>query len=351
MRALEDFGMAMGILAVFDMAGVDVGVKARRANPEHVPKDDPTFYRASQVLFDQDWLGQKSGKGYYRYEAGSRERLTHDEALQLLAEEGRKLGVARGDADQRRQEIVERCIFAMINEGAKMLEEGVALRPGDIDVVYTSGYGFPRRRGGPMFYADQIGLDTVLAGLDKYAQVGQSARLAAQRRCCGSWRSRAAPSRPGPRRASRSSRRRLCARRRRSGGRARQPVPVMGSDSFASASSMVKVFGLCIGGKLVEGFRELRRARLRRIDEIGVVQEPVVVRVRGDVRELVRIGAQVEQLRHPQSRERLGPDLHGSLAALLHEHQLPVVVAHGEHVAVVAEVEEAACAGFPSPCR
>jgi len=169
--ALEDFGMAMGILAVFDMAGVDVGVKARRANPDHVPKDDPTFYRASQVLFDQNWLGQKTGKGYYRYEAGSRERLRHDEALKLLADEGRKLGVARS-GEISRQEIVERCVFAMINEGAKLLEEGVALRPGDIDVVYTSGYGFPRRRGGPMFYADQIGLDTVLAGLEKYAKSG-----------------------------------------------------------------------------------------------------------------------------------------------------------------------------------
>ncbi len=167
--ALEDFGMAMGILAVFDMAGVDVGVKARRANPDHVPKDDPTFYRPSQVLFDQNWLGQKSGKGYYRYEAGSRERLQHDEALKLLAEEGQKLGVARKDKISR-QEIVERCVFAMINEGAKLLEEGVALRPGDIDVVYTSGYAFPRRHGGPMFYADQIGLDTVLAGLVKYGK-------------------------------------------------------------------------------------------------------------------------------------------------------------------------------------
>jgi 3-hydroxyacyl-CoA dehydrogenase len=169
--ALEDFGMAMGILAVFDMSGVDVGVKARRANPERQPKDDPTFYRASQVLFDQNWLGQKSGKGYYRYEAGSRERLQHDEALKLLADEGRKLGIARGTPISR-EEIVERCLFAMINEGAKILEEGVALRPGDIDVVYTSGYAFPRRRGGPMFYADQIGLDTVLAGLNKYAKLG-----------------------------------------------------------------------------------------------------------------------------------------------------------------------------------
>jgi 3-hydroxyacyl-CoA dehydrogenase len=169
--ALEDFGMGMGILAVFDMSGVDVGVKARRANPDHVPKDDPTFYRASQVLFDQNWLGQKSGKGYYRYEAGSRERLPHDEALKLLAAEGGKLGIARGTPITR-QEIQERCIFGMINEGAKILEEGVALRPGDIDVVYTSGYAFPRRRGGPMFYADEIGLDTVLAGLEKYGKLG-----------------------------------------------------------------------------------------------------------------------------------------------------------------------------------
>jgi 3-hydroxyacyl-CoA dehydrogenase len=167
--ALEDFGMGMGILAVFDMSGVDVGVKARRANPDHVPADDPTFYRASQLLFDQNWLGQKNGKGYYRYEAGSRDRLRHDEALKILADEGKRLGVARSEPISR-QEIVERCVFSMINEGAKILEEGVALRPADIDVVYTSGYAFPRRHGGPMFYADSIGLDTVLAGLKKYGK-------------------------------------------------------------------------------------------------------------------------------------------------------------------------------------
>ncbi len=169
--ALEEFGMAMGILAVFDMAGVDVGVKARRANPERQPAADPTFYRASQVLFDHGWLGQKSGKGYYRYEAGARERLQHVAALDLLHAEGRRLGIARTDSISK-AEIVERCMYSMINEGARILEEGVALRPGDIDVVYTAGYGFPRGRGGPMFYADEIGLDTVLAGLAKYARQG-----------------------------------------------------------------------------------------------------------------------------------------------------------------------------------
>jgi 3-hydroxyacyl-CoA dehydrogenase len=168
--ALEGFGMAMGILAVFDMAGVDVGVKARKANPERQPAD-PSFYRASQVLFDKGWLGQKTGSGYYRYEAGARERLPHPEALQLLVEEGKHLGIARKDTISS-EEIVERCIYSMINEGARILEEGVALRPGDIDVVYTSGYGFARRRGGPMFYADQIGLDTVLAGLNRFAKQG-----------------------------------------------------------------------------------------------------------------------------------------------------------------------------------
>ncbi len=166
--ALENFGMAMGILAVYDMAGVDVGVKVRKANPEVQPKD-PTFYAGSQVLFDQNWLGQKTGSGYYRYEAGSRERLKHDAALERLATEGKRLGIAR-DSAVSDQDIIERCIYSMINEGAKILEEGVALRPGDIDTVYTAGYGFPRWRGGPMFYADEIGLKTVLAGLQKHAR-------------------------------------------------------------------------------------------------------------------------------------------------------------------------------------
>jgi 3-hydroxyacyl-CoA dehydrogenase len=171
--ALEDWGMAMGILAVFDMAGIDVGVNVHKANASRYPPD-PAYYQADFALAEAGRLGQKSGKGYYRYEAGSRDRLPHDEALKLLADEGRKLGVARGTPITR-QEIVERCIFAMINEGARILEEGVALRPADIDVVYTSGYAFPRRHGGPMFYADQIGLDTVLAGLKKYGKGRRSA--------------------------------------------------------------------------------------------------------------------------------------------------------------------------------
>jgi 3-hydroxyacyl-CoA dehydrogenase len=170
--ALEDFGMAMGILAVFDMAGIDVGVKVRQANPDQ-GSTDPAFYRADQVLHGQGWIGQKAGRGYYRYEQGSRERLAHPEAAALLAAEAMRLGLRRrGDITAR--EIVERCLYSMINEGARILEEGVALRPGDIDVVYTSGYGFPRFRGGPMFFADEIGLDTVLAGIEKYGRTGHA---------------------------------------------------------------------------------------------------------------------------------------------------------------------------------
>jgi 3-hydroxyacyl-CoA dehydrogenase len=168
--ALEDFGMAMGILAVFDMAGIDVGVRVRQANPQQ-GSADPTFYRADQLLYDQGWIGQKAGRGYYRYQPGSRERLEHPEALALLAEEAARLGLeARRDIGAR--EIVERCIYPMINEGARLLEEGIALRPGDIDVVYTSGYGFPRFRGGPMCYADQVGPGAVLAGMEKYGRQG-----------------------------------------------------------------------------------------------------------------------------------------------------------------------------------
>ncbi len=92
----------------------------------------------------------------------------------MLADEGKKLGGARNTPISS-EEVVERCIYSMINEGARILEEGVALRPGDIDVVYTSGYGFPRRRGGPMFYADEIGLDTVVAGLARHAKQGVAA--------------------------------------------------------------------------------------------------------------------------------------------------------------------------------
>jgi len=155
--ALEKFGMAMGILAVFDMAGVDIGYLTRLER-KHLLPDDPTFYRPDTLLYDRGWLGQKAGRGYYRYDS-ARKRTPDPEVVELLWEEGRRLKVERRQPGE--QEIVERCLYAMINEGAHLLEEGIALRASDIDVVYTSGYGFPRYRGGPMFYADSVGLKTI----------------------------------------------------------------------------------------------------------------------------------------------------------------------------------------------
>jgi 3-hydroxyacyl-CoA dehydrogenase len=163
--ALESWGMAMGILAVFDMAGVDVGVNVHRSNADRYPPD-PTYYQADLALFEAGRLGQKTGKGYYRYEAGDRKRHDDPEAIALLAAAARRLGVEQSQHSE--QEILERCLYPLLNEGIRILEEGVALRSGDIDVVWTSGYGFPRYRGGPMFHADTLGLRALYDGIMKY---------------------------------------------------------------------------------------------------------------------------------------------------------------------------------------
>ena len=161
--ALESWGMAMGILAVFDMAGIGVGVSVHKANADKYPPD-PTYYQADFALYEAGREGQKNGKGYYRYEG--RNRLDDPEAIAILRERAHRLGVAPRAHDE--QEILERCLYPLINEGLRILEEGVALRASDVDVVWTSGYGFPRYRGGPMFYADTIGLPRVLEGMRKY---------------------------------------------------------------------------------------------------------------------------------------------------------------------------------------
>jgi 3-hydroxyacyl-CoA dehydrogenase len=156
--ALENWGMAMGILAVYDMAGIDIGHLTRVARAHLLPKD-PGFYRPTALLTERGWLGQKSGRGYYRYDNAERKRTPDPEAIAMFVEEAKRLGVPQRKPG--RQEIQERCLYSMINEGALLLEEGVAFRASDIDVVYTAGYGFPRYRGGPMFYADTVGLKVI----------------------------------------------------------------------------------------------------------------------------------------------------------------------------------------------
>jgi 3-hydroxyacyl-CoA dehydrogenase len=163
--ALESFGMAMGPNAVGDLAGLDIGYHARRAWADR--PDDPRFYRVADLLAEHGRLGQKTGRGFYRYEAGSRRGVPDDEVEALIRAEAQRLGIAGRDVEDK--EIIGRCIFALINEGATLLEERIAASPNDIDVIWCNGYGFPRERGGPMFYADTIGLPRVVQGIKDYA--------------------------------------------------------------------------------------------------------------------------------------------------------------------------------------
>jgi len=165
--ALENWGMAMGILAVFDMAGVDVGVNVHKSHADKYPPD-PTYYQADFAIYEAGRYGQKNGKGYYRYEPGDRVRKDDPEAIAILRERAAKLKVPQRQHGE--QEILERCLYPLLNEGIRILEEGVAVRASDVDVVWTAGYGFPRYRGGPMFYADTIGLKTLLEGILKYRE-------------------------------------------------------------------------------------------------------------------------------------------------------------------------------------
>jgi 3-hydroxyacyl-CoA dehydrogenase len=163
--ALERWGMAMGILAVFDMAGVEVGVNIHKANAQHYPPD-PTYYQADFALVEAGRFGQKNGKGYYRYEKGDRNRHEDAEAIAILRARAQALNVpARTHSEA---EILDRCLFPLLNEGFRILEEGIVQRASDIDVVWTSGYGFPRYRGGPMFHAESIGLKTLLEGMRRF---------------------------------------------------------------------------------------------------------------------------------------------------------------------------------------
>ena len=154
---LEEFGMAMGPLAMGDLAGLDVGYKARQARTD-LP-DDPKLYRMGTLLVEMGRYGQKTGSGFYKYDPETRQRQSDPEVEALIREEAASLGVEQRDISK--EEILARCFYPLINEGAKILEEGIAQRPSDIDVVYVFGYAFPVAKGGPMFYADQVGLKNV----------------------------------------------------------------------------------------------------------------------------------------------------------------------------------------------
>ena len=168
-KALTDFGMPVGPFGMQDIAGIDIGArirqhlrsmgKSRAEGPESAVPDR---------LFEMGRYGQKTGAGWYRYEEGSRKGIPDPLIDRLAAEEAARRGITRSPiADE---EIVARITTALANEGARALEEGFALRAGDIDVIYCYGFGFPRYRGGPMFYADTVGLPTVLDRVRNYRE-------------------------------------------------------------------------------------------------------------------------------------------------------------------------------------
>lgn len=168
-QAIEAVGMAMGPCRMLDMAGIDVGAKTviERAKAGSLPAD-PAYRVVCRKLFERGRLGQKAGQGYYGYEGRT---ALHDPEVTTICEQlAAEYGIARRDRIED-SEIVERLLYPLINEGTLILEEGIAYRPGDIDVVWVAGYGFPDHRGGPMFMADEIGLARIV---ERFAHYGRT---------------------------------------------------------------------------------------------------------------------------------------------------------------------------------
>jgi len=164
-RALERFGMAMGPFRMSDLAGNDVGWYIRKRR--YVEKPNVVYSKIADRLCELGRFGQKTGLGWYWYEAGKRDAIPDPAVDELIGRYRNEIGIApRKIADA---EIVERCILALVNEGARILEEGIAQRASDIDIVYLTGYGFPLYRGGPMLYADMLGLYNVARSLARLA--------------------------------------------------------------------------------------------------------------------------------------------------------------------------------------
>ena len=165
--ALTAFGMAMGPLAVLDLAGLDVGWRVRKEGGFIQPPGRPA-YRAEDRLCELGHFGQKTGAGWYLYAGGLRAPTPNPEAAGFAEEAAREAGIVPGAVAP--DEIVERAVYALINEGARILEDGIALRAGDIDIIYIYGYGFPPYRGGPMWYADTVGLKAVHDRIRQFEQ-------------------------------------------------------------------------------------------------------------------------------------------------------------------------------------
>lgn len=165
-QAIEKFGFAMGPFRMGDLAGNDIGwaIRKRRA----VESPEITYSRSADLLCEMGRFGQKTGGGWYDYKAGDRKAYANEQVNAMIVQHSADLGISRRQISDK--EIVERLVYSLVNEAAHILQEGIALRASDIDMVYLTGYGFPLFRGGPMLYADTVGLSNVLAAMAQYAR-------------------------------------------------------------------------------------------------------------------------------------------------------------------------------------
>ncbi len=164
--ALEAWGLAMGPNAMMDLAGIDVGYLIRR---EHTfTEERHRLYRITDRISEMGRHGQKTGAGWYDYVPGKRDAIPNAEVVKMIEDHRASLGITpRKISDE---EIVQRLVYSLVNEAAHILEEGIANKASDIDVVYIFGYGFPAHRGGPMIYADTVGLFNVVQSMKRFAK-------------------------------------------------------------------------------------------------------------------------------------------------------------------------------------
>lgn len=165
-KAIEKFGFAMGPFRMGDLAGNDIGWYIRKRR--YVETPEIVYSKTADLLCEMGRFGQKTGAGWYDYKAGDRKAYPNQAVNDMIVKHSADIGVERRKISD--QEIVERLVYSLVNEGARILEEGIAMRASDIDMVYLTGYGFPMFRGGPMFYADTVGLLNVLVAMEKYAR-------------------------------------------------------------------------------------------------------------------------------------------------------------------------------------
>ncbi|NIA00255.1 3-hydroxyacyl-CoA dehydrogenase NAD-binding domain-containing protein [Massilia sp. CCM 8734] len=165
-KAVEKFGFAMGPFRMGDLAGNDIGWYIRKRR--YVESPEITYSKTADLLCEMGRYGQKTSAGWYDYKAGDRKAYVAQDVNDMIVKHSADIGVERRKISD--EEIVERLVYSLVNEGAQILEEGIAMRASDIDMVYLTGYGFPVFRGGPMFYADTVGLANVLMAMEKYAK-------------------------------------------------------------------------------------------------------------------------------------------------------------------------------------